>query len=126
MRLFTFQLALVTFLCLACTIGVAQRTDSTAVVAGDLVPVWYNMHLDIKYPGEAMDANLEGTVLIGITVDTLCQVKGKRIIQDIGMGCGQAALAGVNKDFELGLMKRFDFKCRTGEIQVAVRFELDD
>ncbi|QQR86336.1 MAG: energy transducer TonB [Flavobacteriales bacterium] len=82
--------------------------------------------MDVYYPEEARDADLEGSVILGVTVDTLCQVKDKRIIQDIGMGCGRAALVGVDKDFELGLMKRFDFKCTVGEMLVPVRFEPND
>lgn len=84
------------------------------------------MHMNVLYPNAAMDTGPEGTVILGVTVDTLCQVKEKRIVQDIGMGCGQAALVGVDKDFELGLMKRFNFRCRVGEMLMPVRFEQND
>lgn len=72
-----------------------------------------------------MEAGLEGQVLLAVDLDTLCQVKGKRIVTDIGMGCGEAALEWVDKDFELRLMKWHKFKCPVGEAIVPVRFTLD-
>lgn len=111
---------------LASTTCLGQGSDPANVIGGGLAPVYHDMHMNVLYPNAAMDTGPEGTVILGVTVDTLCQVKEKRIVQDIGMGCGQAALVGVDKDFELGLMKRFNFRCRVGEMLMPVRFEQND
>lgn len=44
------------------------------------------------YPTAAIDQLVEGTVLLGFTVDSLGKAHSLKILKDIGAGCGQAAI----------------------------------
>ena len=98
-----------------------QDNDSTAF-SGMKWPYWWTA----KYPSEAERAGLEGTVVLNVTLDTLCQIQDKRIVEDIGVGCGEAALESIDGKFELALMQSNKFKCVTGSHPVLVHFKLEE
>lgn len=53
------------------------------------------MRQNIKYPPIAIDANIEGTVVIRFVVDREGLVRDAEILKDIGGGCGAEALRVV-------------------------------
>ena len=57
----------------------------------------HHIRLNLKYPEEAKDNGVEGTVLISFVVDELGYINEPYILKDIGGGCGEAALDVVNK-----------------------------
>jgi len=46
----------------------------------------------LRYPKEAMDNNIKGTVLIAFTVNKYGEVKEPEVLSNIGGGCGNEAL----------------------------------
>jgi protein TonB len=48
-----------------------------------------------RYPEIARKARIEGTVLVEATIDQAGTVVDARVLHDIGMGCGQAALDAI-------------------------------
>ena len=51
----------------------------------------------IKYPAEAKRQEIEGRVFIRFVVDETGKVSSPQILKDIGGGCGEAAIEGVQK-----------------------------
>lgn len=49
----------------------------------------------IKYPHNAVRANIEGRVFIQFVVDKEGNVRDEKVLRDIGGGCGEAALEAV-------------------------------
>lgn len=98
----------------------AQATKDTVLSNGNHVP-FLRMG---TYPDEAFDNEIEGVVLVAFTVDTLCQISKKHIVQGIGYGCDEVALKAVNRRFEELLMKVNHAKCHTGQMTVPFNFKL--
>jgi protein TonB len=48
-----------------------------------------------RYPEVARKARIEGTVLVEAIIDQVGSVVDARVLNDIGMGCGQAALDAI-------------------------------
>lgn len=46
----------------------------------------------LRYPQEAMDNNIKGTVLIAFTVNKFGEVSDPEVVSNIGGGCGEEAL----------------------------------
>lgn len=99
----------------------AQAQDSTSAHRLTLPLGW-----GFDYPSKAVDAQLQGTVVLSLTFDTLCRILDKRILEDIGMGCGTASLKSINANFELATMKLNKFKCSTEPVQFEVHFQLEE
>jgi len=57
-----------------------------------------------RYPEVARKARIEGTVLVEAIIDQAGNVVGARVLNDIGMGCGQAALDAIRKRYAAGLL----------------------
>ena len=51
---------------------------------------------NLKYPTIARENGVEGVVIIGFIINKNGEVEAAKIIQNIGSGCGQAALKVVN------------------------------
>ena len=102
--------------------ALAQTRSDTVLFNGNRVPF---LRLT-TYPYKAEEAGIEGVVKIEITVDTLCQISKKRVVQGIGYGCDEAALQAINNRSEELLMKGNHFKCHTGQMTIPVNFKLRD
>ena len=85
---------------------------------------WPKSYQSARYPTKAIEAGIEGTVLVAFDVDTLCRITNKRIVQGIGYGCDENALKVINDKIELDLMQANKFACHPGTMQVPVRFTL--
>ncbi len=53
------------------------------------------IYQNLKYPAQARDNKIQGTVVIQFIVDTDGSIDEAKIVRDIGGGCGEAALAVV-------------------------------
>ncbi len=51
----------------------------------------------LQYPKSAKDEGITGTVIVSFVVDKDGTVRNPSIVRDIGGGCGEAALAVINK-----------------------------
>ncbi|MCC6839886.1 MAG: energy transducer TonB [Flavobacteriales bacterium] len=78
-----------------------------------------------NYPDKAVDAQIEGVVIVGFTVDTLCQISNKHVIKGIGYGCDEEAIKVIDRKFEEILMKENHFHCHPGEMSFPVTFKLN-
>lgn len=76
-----------------------------------------------KYPTEASNAGVEGTVVLELTVDTLCRITSKSVIDGPDHGLHQATLDLVDRKFEQSLISSLKY-CVPGTIQIPVRFQL--
>lgn len=65
-------------------------------------------------------------VVIGVQVDTLCQMGMKRIINEFPGSCAPMALHFVGPQTELELMKLKKFKCKVEEIRLVFQCEVND
>lgn len=77
------------------------------------------------YPQAAVDQLIEGTVIIGFTIDSLGIAHHLKVIKDIGGGCGQAAL----KAFPMGELWTPAFlnaKPISSDLTLPVLFALKD
>lgn len=52
-----------------------------------------HINKELIYPSLAIESLVEGTVLLGFTIDTSGNVKDLKVLKDIGGGCGLAALS---------------------------------
>ena len=59
-------------------------------IGGDAALASYTMQL--QYPEEAQERNIQGKVVISFTVDTEGRATGHRVLRGIGGGCDQEAL----------------------------------
>lgn len=55
------------------------------------------VYQNIKYPQEAVDFKVEGTIVISFVISKEGNVINPKIIRDIGANCGQAGMEVVNK-----------------------------
>lgn len=78
---------------------------------------------NLTYPPQAMEAGVQGTVVIGFTVMKDGSLDNVRILKDIGFGCGEAALKIVNSmpTWEPGLKEGKPVNVR---YQLPVKFKL--
>lgn len=101
----------------------AQAPADTVISNGNHLPYLFR---SAAYPKEAMDAGIEGLVMIAFTVDTLCQISKKQVVQGIGYGCDEAALKLIDRRVEGQLMKANHFQCHTGQMTIPVIFRLSE
>jgi protein TonB len=88
------------------------------------LPVPIDVHIpDSEYPEEARRAGFEGAPRIFIVVDAEGRVVSARVLQDPGMGLGEAAVRSALKHFRFKPARRGDEAVVT-EIPFTVRFEL--
>lgn len=52
---------------------------------------------NLRYPAEAAERKLEGTVVVSFVVDEKGQVGQEAVLRDLGSSCGEAALSVVRK-----------------------------
>ena len=55
-----------------------------------------NIYKNIRYPAQARQETIQGTVVIRFVVDELGFLQDGKIVRDIGGGCGEEALKVVN------------------------------
>ncbi len=55
------------------------------------------IYKNLKYPPDAQENNIEGTVVIQFVIAKDGSVQEANIVRDIGLGCGEAALNVVNE-----------------------------
>jgi TonB family protein len=101
----------------------AQIPKDTVLLNGNHLPYHFRTG---AYPDKALDARIEGLVMIAFTVDTLCQISKKHVVQGIGYGCDEVALQAIDRRFEEQLMKANHFQCHTGQMTVPVNFKLHE
>jgi TonB family protein len=75
-----------------------------------------------KYPTEASNAGIEGIVVLELTVDTLCRITSRSVIDGPDHGLHQAALDLVDLKFEQSLINSLKY-CVPGPIQIPIRFQ---
>lgn len=102
--------------------ALSQTSNDTVLFNGNRIPFLYLT----TYPNKAEDAGIEGVVKVEFTVDTLCQISKRRVVQSIGYGCDEAALQAINRRFEELLMKENHFQCHTGQMTIPFIFKLRD
>jgi TonB family protein len=78
---------------------------------------------NLEYPIEAYTAEIEGTVYVSFIVDENGQVIQPTILMDIGGGCGEAALAVLNKmpHWEAGIQNDKKVKVK---LNLPIQFSL--
>jgi TonB family protein len=76
-----------------------------------------------KYPTQASNSGVEGIVVLELTVDTLCRIISKSVLDGPDHGLHQATLDLVDRKFEQSLISSLKY-CVPGTIQIPVRFQL--
>tara|TARA_Y100001935_G_scaffold217449_1_gene189727 strand:+ start:181285 stop:181716 length:432 start_codon:yes stop_codon:yes gene_type:complete len=75
------------------TTEVYDVVDQMPEIVGGLPEIYKH----IKYPSKAKNDRIEGRVFIRFIVDENGKVQSPQILKDIGGGCGQAAIEGIQK-----------------------------
>ncbi len=97
----------------------AQDTDSTRTVALDLVS-----YRSINYPRAAIEAGVDGTVMVEIVIDQRCIIKNKSVLTGLGYGLDEAALNVFDEKFEVALIRTLK-TCSADTLIMHVRFRLE-
>ncbi len=79
----------------------------------------------MHYPEAAEEAGIEGTVMIEFTIDSLCNIRNKRVIRGLGYGIDELALKVLDKKYENALTSALS-PCVPDTLVVPVRFERRD
>lgn len=78
----------------------------------------------IVYPKEALDKRIEGRVFLKFIIDEKGNVTNAEVLKDIGAGCGQAAIRGIEKvGFTPGLL---DGKAVKVHFSLPITFKMAD
>ena len=119
-------LALLAFL--AGNIAVAQDDDdiayydseleSDAEFLGGLEELYMFVCMNVEYPKEAREANIEGKVFVTFTVEKDGSVANVKLLKDIGYGCGEAVVKMVQS------MPRWKPAMRKNGTPARVQFSL--
>ena len=54
------------------------------------------LHRNIRYPKDAKDKKIEGTVYVSFVVERDGDITDAKVVRDIGYGCGEEALRVLN------------------------------
>ena len=68
--------------------------DKSNCASGKMLQFVYN---NLVYPDEARAKGVEGMVVLQFTIDKSGKVKDGKVVRDLGSGCGEAALAILDK-----------------------------
>lgn len=79
-------------------------------------------HVKIRYPAEAMEKGIQGTVQIELVRDSLCIITSKRVVGGLGYGLDDEALKVVDDSVERCLMRGRRYCSDT--LIVPIRFKL--
>jgi len=97
---------------------VAQQPDSTEAVVRSL-----SVSRNGPYPRAAEDAGIEGTVWVEFTIDRLCTIKNKRVVEGLGYGLDEAALNAIDRKFEDALTRAL-MPCFPDTTLLPINFKL--
>lgn len=85
-------------------------------IGGDAVLATYTAN--VTYPQEAQAQNIQGKVIVGITIDTLGRASGHHLVQRVGGGCDEEAMQVSQKIPDQWI------PARIGSKAVPVEYEL--
>lgn len=77
------------------SVSVAPREEPPIVIGGAVVPPVLLQRIDPSYPETARKARRQGVVILEAIIDTSGNVVDVRVLRDIGLGCGDAALQAI-------------------------------
>lgn len=64
----------------------------------------------INYPKPALDANIQGNVLVQFDVDSTCSLVNRKIVKGIGYGCDEEAIRALDQ-VEMYFKSEHNSKC---------------
>lgn len=99
-------------------VAAAQRSDSAEVIARALLAT-----RTVTYPRAAMDAGVDGTVLVEITIDSLCIITNKRVVSGLGYGLDETAMQAIDRKFEEQLTQAL-MPCSPDTLTLPISFKL--
>ncbi|MBQ9864755.1 MAG: energy transducer TonB [Bacteroidales bacterium] len=92
--------------------------ESDAEFPGGLEELYMFACMNVEYPKEAREANIEGKVYVSFTVGKDGSVANIKLLKDIGYGCGEAVVKMVQS------MPRWKPAMRKNGNPVRVQFSL--
>ena len=92
--------------------------ESDAEFPGGLEELYMFACMNVEYPKEAREANIEGKVYVSFTVGKDGSVANIKLLKDIGYGCGEAVVKTVQS------MPRWKPAMRKNGNPVRVQFSL--
>lgn len=105
-------------LCLSPLLVYTQETESQESVAINLFS-----SSPMHYPQTAIDARIEGIIVLEVMIDTLCHIQNKRVLGGLGYGLDEVALNMIDQKFESSLVRELN-KCSSDTMLIPVRFKL--
>lgn len=75
----------------------------------------------VKYPKEAIEKGIGGTVIITFYIDSTCSIINRRVKEGIGYGCDEAALSVFDK-VEKDMKRDNKSRCIPDSMTFPVRF----
>ncbi|NLH11477.1 MAG: energy transducer TonB [Holophagae bacterium] len=75
--------------------SVTPREEPPIVIGGAVIPPVLLQRIDPTYPETARKARRQGVVILEAIIDTSGNIVDVRVLRDIGLGCGEAALQAI-------------------------------
>ena len=78
----------------------------------------------VKYPRTAVEANIQGQVIVTFDVDSTCSLVNRRVTKSIGYGCDEEAIKSfdaVEKQLKIDHNSKC---CSFKDIKVPVKFKI--
>ncbi len=79
-----------------------QTLDQEPIPNGGEKNFAITMYRKMKYPAQAREKGIQGTVLITVIINEFGQLENANLKKGIGHGCDEEALAAINRGCQLG------------------------
>jgi TonB family protein len=79
----------------------------------------------VHYPQTALEAGIQGEVIVSFDVDSTCTLINRQVIKGLGHGCDQEALKSINEAEKKLKMDNKSKCCSFNNIEVPVNFKIE-
>jgi hypothetical protein len=100
-----------------------NQNDSLKLSKDSILEQFYQYN--VTYPEEAVENNIEGTIILMFDVDSTCSFENRTQKNKLGYGCDEISWITLDK-FEFDIKKQNNNKCQsTYNISIPVVFTLN-
>jgi len=110
------RIFLIIFIFFLCNISYSQKSDTASCIC--------TYTLTIKYPKQAQENKISGTVIVEFDRDSNCVFSNPKIIKGLGYGCDEEALKAANQYINSSkkCAIKCSGKCENGKIKQPFNF----
>ena len=98
--------------------------DTSKVLREESLLKYFIYDTFTNYPQEAIDAKIQGTIILIFDIDSTCSIVNRREKNKLGYGCDEAAFKDLDK-VEEQLKKHYKNKCKPSKnVKMPIKFGL--